>query len=169
MTSYQLFTQTTVDTITASIGTFIPLVSQWMVTRIDLIVFIHSFAWIFLLSSVIPSVLLGKQRGVLVQFGLCLTLAVLANVIQGAIIDIGQGPLDQILGLAFLFQNPLIATGYMSVPYLLMLWFDIRGRHKKDELMNLKMENNDFPEDVYITEEDASEEEKTQEEVYQYA
>lgn len=169
MTSYQLFTQTTVDTITASIGTFIPIVSQWMATRIDLIVFIHSFAWIFLLSSVIPSVLLGKQRGVLVQFGLCLTLAVLANVIQGAIIDIGQGPLDQILGLAFLFQNPLIATGYMSVPYLLMLWFDIRGRHKKDELMNLKMENNDFPEDVYITEEDASEEEKTQEEVYQYA
>jgi len=169
MTSYQLFTQTTVDTITASIGTFIPIVSQWMATRIDLIVFIHSFAWIFLLSSVIPSVLLGKQRGVLVQFGLCLTLAVLANVIQGAIIDIGQGPLDQILGLAFLFQNPLIATSYMSVPYLLMLWFDIRGRHKKDELMNLKMENNDFPEDVYITEEDASEEEKTQEEVYQYA
>lgn len=169
MTSYQLFTQTTVDTITASIGTFIPIVSQWMATRIDLIVFIHSFAWIFLLSSVIPSVLLGKQRGVLVQFGLCLTLAVLANVIQGAIIDIGQGPLDQILGLAFLFQNPLIATGYISVPYLLMLWFDIRGRHKKDEFMNLKMENNDFPEDVYITEEDASEEEKTQEEVYQYA
>ena len=169
MTSYQLFTQTTVDTITTSIGTIVPVVSQWMATRIDLIVFIHSFAWIFLLSSVIPSVLLGKQRGVLVQFGLCLILAVLANIIQGAIIDIGQGPLDQILGLAFLFQNPLIATGYMSVPYLLMLWFDIRGRHKKDELMNLKMENNDFPEDVYITEEDVSEEEKTQEEVYQYA
>ena len=169
MTSYQLFTQTTVDTITASIGTFVPVISQWMATRIDLIVFIHSFAWIFLLSSVIPSVLLGKQRGVLVQFGLCLTLAVLANVIQGAIVDIGQGPLDQILGLAFLFQNPLIATAYMSVPYLLMLWFDIRGKKKKDELMNLKMENNDFPEDVYITEEDVFEEEKTQEEVYPYA
>ncbi|PVX26442.1 MAG: hypothetical protein CW691_01485 [Candidatus Bathyarchaeum sp.] len=164
MTSYQLFTQTTVETVTASINTYIPTIGVWMAARIDLIVFIHSFAWIFLLSSFIPSLLLGKQRGVLIQFGVCLTLAVLANIIQGAVTDIGQGPLDQILGLAPLFQNPVLAAGYMSLPYLMMVWFDIRGKRKKDELLNLKMESNDFPEDIFIMENSLETEEKTQEE-----
>ena len=165
MTSYQLFTQTTVETVTASINTVIPTIGAWMAARIDLIVFIHSFAWIFLLSSFIPAVLLGKQRGVLIQFGVCLTLAVLANIIQGAVTGIGQGPLDQIIGLAPLFQNPVLAIGFMSLPYLLMVWFDVRGKRKKDELLNLKMENNDYPEDVFIIEDSITEEdEKIQEE-----
>lgn len=169
MTSYQLFTQTTVYTVTDTINVVLPIVGEWMAARIDLIVFIHSFAWIFLLSSFIPSLLLGKQRGVLVQFGVCLTLSVLANVIQGAVTGIGQGPLDQILGLAFLFQNPVIAVAYMSLPYLLMVWFDLRGKRKKDELMNLQMETNDFPEDVFIIQNDNTKEEKTQEEEQQYS
>ena len=163
MTSYQLFTQTTVDTVTTYIYTYLPTVGAWMASRIDMLVFIHSFAWIFLLSSFIPSLLLGKQRGVLVQFGLCLTLAVLANIVQGAVADISQGPLDQILGVAPLFQNPVLAAGYMSLPYLLMVWFDIRGKHKKIEMLNFKMENNDFLEDVFIVENDFREEEKAQE------
>ena len=163
MTSYQLFTQTTVDTVTTYIYTYLPTVGAWMASRIDMLVFIHSFAWIFLLSSFIPSLLLGKQRGVLVQFGLCLTLAVLANIVQGAVADISQGPLDQILGVAPLFQNPVLATGYMSLPYLLMVWFDIRGKRKKIEMLNFKMESNDFLEDVFIVENDFREEEKAQE------
>jgi len=166
MTSYQLFTQTTVGTVTTYINMVLPTVGMWMAARIDLIVFIHSFAWIFLLSSVIPSLLLGKQRGVLLQFGVCLSLAVLANIVQGAVIDIGQGPMDQILGLEPLFQNPVLAASYISLPYLFMVWFDIRGKRKKEELLNLKMESNDFPEDVFIIEDVIEEEEKTQEEVY---
>jgi hypothetical protein len=164
MTSYQLFTETTVKTITSYIYTYLPTVGAWMAARIDMIVFIHSFAWIFLLSSFIPAVLLGKQRGVLVQFGVCLTLAVLANIVQGAVTDIGQGPLDQILGLAPLFQNPALAAAYMSLPYLLMVWFDIRGKRKKEELLNFKMEGNDFPEDIFLVEDSIRDEEKTQEE-----
>ncbi|MCW4015315.1 MAG: hypothetical protein NWF06_03010 [Candidatus Bathyarchaeota archaeon] len=162
MTSYQLFTETTVKTVTSSINTYLPTIGEWMAARLDLIVFIHSFAWIFLLSSFIPSLLLGKQRGVLVQFAVCLTLAVLANIVQGAVTGIGQGPLDQILGLAPLFQNPVLATAYMSLPYGLMLWFDIRGKRKKDELLNFKMEDNDFPEDTFIAEDDLIVDEKTQ-------
>ena len=164
MTSYQLFTQTTVDTLTTSIYSVLPVVGEWMATRIDLIVFIHSFAWIFLLSSFIPAVLLGKQRGVLVQFGVCLSLAVLANIVQGAVTDIGQGPLDQILGLAPLFQNPALALAYMALPYLMMAWFDIRGKRKKGEILNMKMETNDIPQDIFIVENDTITEENTQEE-----
>jgi hypothetical protein len=149
MTTYQLFTEITVNTITNFIVTVVPTVGEWMLARIDLIVFIHSFAWIFLLSSFIPGVLLGKKRGVLVQFGVCLTLAVLANVVQGAVADASGGPLDQILGLAPLFRNPLVATVYMSLPYALMAWFDIRGKRKSIELMRNTEEKSDFPEIVF--------------------
>jgi hypothetical protein len=168
MTSYQLFTQTTVDTLTTSIYSVLPAVGEWMAARIDLIVFIHSFAWIFLLSSFIPALLLGKQRGVLIQFGVCLTLAILANIVQGAVTDIGLGPLDQILGLAPVFQNPALALAYMSLPYVLMVGFDIRGKRKKDEILNMKMEPNDIPQDIFTVEDGTITEENTQEEELTY-
>ena len=173
MTSYQLFTETTITTITTSIGTYLPTIGAWMTSRLDMIVFIHSFAWIFLLSSVIPSLLLGKERGVLIQFGLCLTLAFLAFVIQDAVAaGLGNGALDQILGLAPLFHNPLLAAVYLLLPYLLMLWFDIRGKRKKQEWMKvekLEGETDDFPEDAFIVTDDLEEEEeKTQEEEWEY-
>ncbi|MDG6222077.1 MAG: hypothetical protein QCH99_02305 [Candidatus Bathyarchaeota archaeon] len=163
MTTYQLFTEITVNTITTSIMGTLPVVGEWMATRIDLIVFIHSFAWIFLLSSFIPAVLLGKQRGVLMQFFVCLTLAVLANIVQGAVTDVSGGPLDQILGLAPLFRNPLLATAYMSLPYAMMAWFDVKGKRQKQELIRNTQETNDFPETVFSIQPDLAFQEKTDE------
>jgi len=172
MASYQLFTETTVTSVTVYINMYLPTIGAWLVSRLDMIVFIHSFAWIFLLSSVIPALLLGKQRGVLVQFGVCLTLAFLAFVIQDAVTTgLGNGALDQILGLAPLFQNPLVAAIYLALPYLLMLGFDIRSRRKKEKWIKVEKvetETDDFPEDTFI-EDEFEEEEKTQEaeQVYQ--
>lgn len=153
MTSYQFFTATTVTSVTIFIGTHLPTIGAWMASRLDMIIFIHSFAWIFLLSSVIPSLLLGKERGVLVQFGVCLTLTFLAFVIQDTLAGF-NGALDQILGLAPLFQNPALATAYLSLPYFLMIGFDIRGKRKKEKWLKAKSEINDFPEDVFIVEND---------------
>jgi hypothetical protein len=156
MTSYQLFTQTTVESLTKAITTYLPTIGTWMADKIDIIVFIHSFAWIFLLSSVIPAFLLGKQRGVLVQFGLCLTLAFLAFVIQDLLT--GFGALDQILRLAQVFHNPVLAAAYLSVPYLLMIGFDIKSRRTNLQWIKVpKIENetDDFPEDTFILEEDS--------------
>jgi hypothetical protein len=173
MTSYQLFTETTVKSVTIYINMYLPTVGAWMASRLDMIVFIHSFAWIFLLSSVIPALLLGKERGVLVQFGVCLTLAFLAFVIQDAVTTgLGNGALDQILGLKPLFQNPVLAAIYLSLPYLLMMGFDIRSKRKKEKwvkIEKIESETDDFPEDTFIMENDFEEEEKTQEEeqVYQ--
>jgi hypothetical protein len=168
MTSYQLFTETTVTTVTIFIGNYLPTIGAWIASRLSMVVFIHSFAWIFLLSSVIPALLLGKERGVLIQFGLCLTLALLAFVVQDAVsAGLGAGTLDQILGLAPVFQNPLLATVYLSLPYLLMLMFDIRGKRKKQEWMNVEKtesETDDFPEDAFIASDDSEDEEKTQDE-----
>ena len=168
MTSYQLFTETTVTTVTIYINMYLPTIGAWLASKLDMIVFIHSFAWIFLLSSVIPALLLGKERGVLVQFGLCLTLAFLAFVVQDAVTTgLGNGALDQILGIEPLFQNPLLAAAYLALPYLMMLGFDIRGKRKKEKwskVEKVESETDDFPEDTFIMEDDLREEEKTQEE-----
>ncbi|UCC57597.1 MAG: hypothetical protein JSW14_04235 [Candidatus Bathyarchaeum sp.] len=167
ITSYQFFTQTTVTTVTTYLSTYSPTIGTYLASKVDIITFIHSFAWIFLLSSVIPSLLLGKERGVLVQFGVCLTLSFLAFVIQDALIGLG-GALDQILGLEPLFQNPAIAAAYLSIPYLLMTGFDIRGRRKRKKEI-IETEPDDSPEDAFITEDDFEEEEKAQEEEWIYA
>jgi hypothetical protein len=170
MTSYQLFTQTTVTTVTMYINMYVPTIGAWLVSRLDTIVFIHSFAWIFLLSSVIPSLILGKERGVLVQFGVCLTLTFFAFVIQDALAGL-NGTLDQILGLAPLFQNALLAAAYLSLPYVLMVGFDIRGKRKKEKWLKVETvesETDDFPEDTFIIEDDFEEEEKIQEEEHVY-
>ena len=171
MTSYQLFTQTTVESVTIYINMYLPTIGAWMASRLDMIVFIHSFAWIFLLSSVIPALILGKERGVLVQFGVCLTLTFMAFVVQDALAVFGSGALDQISGLDPLFQNPLLAATYLSLPYLLMLGFDIRGKRKKEKWVKVEKvesETDDFPEDTFIVEDDSEEEEKTQEEEKAY-
>jgi hypothetical protein len=168
MTSYQLFTETTVTTVTMFIGTYLPTIGAWLADKLYMIVFIHSFAWIFLLSSVIPALLLGKERGVLIQFGVCLTLSFSAFVIQDAVATgLGNGALDQIIGLAPLFRNPILATVYLLIPYLLMIAFDIRGKRKKQkwiQVEKIESETNDFPEDAFITKDDFEEAEKTQEE-----
>ena len=139
------------------INMFWPSVGTWLLSRMDMIVLIHSFAWVFLLSSAIPSIILGKERGVLVQFFVCLTLTFLAFVIQDIIATYGGISMAQIFRLAVLFRNPFLAIGYLSMPYFLMFVFDIRCRRKQKKE---KMESVTavYLEDVAATEEKAQEE-----------
>jgi len=131
MVSYQLFTQIAVTTVVTHISLFRPSVGAWLVSRIDMIVFIYAFAWVFVLSSVIPSVILGKERSVLAQFFVVLTLTFVAFVIQDVLTIICKcETIDQIFGLAALFHNPFLAVGYLLMPYLLMLILDIRSKQK---------------------------------------
>ena len=98
-------------------------------------VFIHAFAWIFVLSSVIPSVILGKGRSVLVQFFLCLTLVLVATLVEDAL-KVMMEPIYQLGSVLTWLRNPILAGVYLSVPYLFMLYLDIRSRKKsKDEIV----------------------------------
>ena len=125
MISYQLFTQTAVTTVIAHINVFWPSVSAWLVSRMDMVVFIYAFAWFFVFSSVIPSVILGKERRVLIQFFVCLTLTSIVFVFQDILTIYGEKPIEQIFGLAAFLHDPFIAAGYLLMPYLLMLMLDI--------------------------------------------
>jgi hypothetical protein len=138
MVTYQIFTQTAVSTVLNSFNRLWPVAGEWLLLRTDMIIFVHAFAWVFVLSSVIPSLLLGKKRSVLVQFFVCLTLALVAFVIQDSVSVYLSGQSQVLLGVAFLLGNPFLAVVYLSVPYLFMVTIDIRARRKakKDEHMD---------------------------------
>ena len=131
MISYQLFTQTAVTTLVSAINVFIPQIGSWLLSRLDMVIFIYAFAWVYLLSSVLPSVFLGKKCSVFIQFLVCLSLTFLAFIIQdGLIVLFEANTIDQILNLGIYFNNPLIAAGYLAIPYLLMIGLDLQARKK---------------------------------------
>jgi len=134
MISYQIFTETAVSTIMTYINTFSPSIGAWLSTRIDMIIFIYAFAWIFVLSSVIPSVILGKGRSVLIQFIVCLTLTLMAFMIQDALAGYAARPVAEIFSLNALLQNPILAIAYLLMPYILMITLDIRSRKKPKQI-----------------------------------
>jgi hypothetical protein len=159
MVSYQLFTQTAVTTVTDYIEMFWPSVGTWLVSRIDMIVFIYAFAWVFLLSSAIPSAILGKERGVLIQFFVCLTLTFMAFVIQDVLTTYGGRQIGQIFSLVVLFHNPFLAVGYLLIPYLLMLVLDISFRRKRKKEEEIEVVEATYLEDSTTAEQKAQEEE----------
>jgi len=174
MVSYQLFTQTAVTTVTQYINTFWPSIGTWLVSRMAMLVFIHAFAWVFLLSSAIPSVILGKGRGVLIQFFVCLTLTFSAFIVQDIITTYQNRSIGQIFNLEASFHNPFLALGYLSLPYLLMLAFDINSRRKQKKKEKIENITNTYLKDAAEADENVQQvelvevEENTQEEEYTY-
>lgn len=141
MISYQLFTQTAVETVVNNINGVFPAVGLWLISRIDMIIVINAFAWVFVLSSVIPSIILGKERGILVQFFVCLILTVVSFVILDAIQTVGM--LNQLLGATFLFSNIFFAVLYLALPYIAMVaidWYVTKRKKKNEELEEINQE-----------------------------
>lgn len=151
MISYQLFTQTAVETLVNNIIGVFPAVGLWLLSRIDMIIVINAFAWVFVLSSVIPSILLGKERGILVQFFVCLILTVASFVILDAIQTVGM--LNQLLGATFLFSNIFFAVLYLALPYIAMVAIDwyVKKRPKQNE--KLEEMNQEYIEPIEENEE----------------
>lgn len=139
MISYQLFTQTAVTTVVTAVNTLVPSVGFWLFSRMDLVVFVYSFAWVFILSSAIPGVILGKERSVLVQFFVCLTLTFIALITVDVLERYGAASLNQLLGLSFMFNNIVIASLYLVLPYIFMIALDIRSRNRNKKKEDLEM------------------------------
>jgi hypothetical protein len=131
MISYQLFAQTAVSAVTTYVGILSPAIGTWLITHIDTIVFIYAFAWVFVLSSVIPSILLGKGRSVLIQFLVCLALTLIALTLQDQLTSYATQPIAGLSSITSLLQNPIFATGYLFMPYVFMITLDIRARRKQ--------------------------------------
>lgn len=97
-----------------------------------MVVFVYAFAWTFVLSSAIPSVLLGKDRGVLVQFFVCLTLTFLAFVLVDLMEIYAGTSLTQLLNFSIIFTNPILATLYLALPYIFMIGLDFGSKRMNE-------------------------------------
>lgn len=155
MTSYQLFTETAVNTLITQLNIFIPSIGLWLSSRIDMVVFVYAFAWVFVLSSLIPTLLLGKERSVLIQFFVCLTLTLLAFVLVDAAKTYAGTSLTQLFSFASVFTNPIMAALYLSLPYILMIGVDVRARKRNkakklsEKLMQTYANSNEWIEQNY--------------------
>ncbi len=152
MISYQIFTQTAVSTLVTNVNAFVPSVGLWLTSRIDTVVFVYGFAWVFLLSSAIPGVILGKERGVLTQFFLCLTLTSLAIVMVDILETYAQVSMSQLLGFSYFFNNLVVASLYLVIPYVLMIALDIHSRNRVKQKQNLELLTENYLENTPVKE-----------------
>jgi len=126
--SYQLFTETAVKSIATYVNLLLPSSGAWLNSNIETIVFVYAFTWIFVLSSVIPSVILGKERSVLIQYIVVLTLTLLAFFMADILQIVGGIQIRELFNASSLLNNPILALVYLAVPYLFMIGLDIRSR-----------------------------------------
>jgi hypothetical protein len=126
--SYQMFTNTAVKSIAAYADLWIPSAGTWINSNVETIVFIYAFTWIFVLSSVIPSAILGKERSVLMQYVVVLILTLLAFYMADILQIVGGIHVNDLLNAATFLTNPILAVVYLVVPYIFMIGLDIRSR-----------------------------------------
>jgi hypothetical protein len=126
--SYQLLTDTAVRAISSNIAFLWPGASGWLNSNIETIVFVYAFTWIFVLSSVIPSAIVGNKRGFLSQYLVVLSLSLLAFFMPDILLNTTGIQISQIISGAVILQNPVVAIIYLSIPYLFMIGIDWRSK-----------------------------------------
>lgn len=129
--TYQMFTRVAVISVVQSMGPFFPSIQEFLMPRIDRIEFMYSFAWIWVMTSLIPSLIL-KRRSALLQFVVVLALTFLA-VEFGNILSFAFGGefVEQIFGVTVLLGNSWLAALYLFSPFLIILSVDFYERRKK--------------------------------------
>lgn len=134
MVSYQIFTETAVTTVVNSLSVYVPAAGALLTARLDMVIFIYAFAWVFVLSSIIPGLILGKERSVFAQFFVCLALTLIGFVLIGVLDASGISLAPEALmtnPYTQMFTNAYFAAFYLSLPYIFMLGIDYRARKKR--------------------------------------
>lgn len=129
LTSYQTFVNQAVTTITQTLSIISPPIANWISNNLEIIKFINAFAWVFILTSLLPSIL--SKNSVFIQFITCLTLAVTAAEAPNLIAAVTPNTITQLMTVtAKPLQNFILAALYLSLPYAVLLWLDLRSKQK---------------------------------------
>jgi len=128
MLSYQIFSQPALTTLSTSLAGSAPLVATWINSGMGSAVFVFSFAWMFVFSSIIQTLMFGNERRLTIQFLVSLGLTLLGSTLLGAIgalgLDLSAANLIS-SPLATLFGNVFFAVFYLALPFIVMLALDI--------------------------------------------
>jgi hypothetical protein len=135
MLSYQIFTKTALTTVALSLHSSLPLVASSLTSNVSVGVFVCSFAWMFVLSSVISGLIFGKQRRIFIQFLIGLALTVTASAIfdglKAAGCDLSNPNTLLSNSYAKVFSNGYFAFFYLSLPFIFMIIVDLRAMAKQ--------------------------------------
>jgi hypothetical protein len=128
MVSYQIFTQTALTTVTFSLGGSIPALASLINSKADLTIFICSFAWMFVLSSLISTLMFGKERRLTVQFSVSLALTIAGSALLGFLHLVGldlSNPSILSQPSTLFFSNVFFAFFYLALPFIFMVAVDL--------------------------------------------
>jgi hypothetical protein len=131
MLSYQIFTQTALKTVAGSA----PFLSSALNSNVSVAAFVCSFAWMFVLSSVISGLIFGQQKRIFIQFLIGLILTVTASGIFEAIkiagYDLSNPNTLLASPYAKVFGNGYFSFFYLSLPFIFMIVVDLRAMTRK--------------------------------------
>jgi hypothetical protein len=134
MLTYQIFTKTALTTMASSLNGAVPYLASTLNQNISLAVFICSFAWMFVLSTVISNLIFGQQRRIFIQFLIGLALTLTASALFDAAKWFGydlSNPKTLLANrYAQVFNSALFSAFFLSLPFVFMIAMDLRAAIK---------------------------------------
>lgn len=133
MVSYQIFTQTAVASVATALTGPAPTLAAWISSSTDITAFICGFAWMFVLSAVVQSLMFGRERRLSIQFLVSLGLTAAGSVVLGLLNVAGldlANPTVLSDPFTMLFGNAGFAGFYLTLPFLFMVAIDLRSIRK---------------------------------------
>lgn len=134
MLTYQIFTKTAFTTVASSLKGVAPYLASTLNSNIGLAVFICSFAWMFVLSTVISNLIFGKQRRIFIQFLIGLALTFTASALFDAAKWLGwdlSNPKTLLANrYAQIFNSALFSALFLSLPFVFMIAMDLQAMLK---------------------------------------
>ena len=122
--------QNRTDTVASSLNSVVPYLASTLNQNISLAVFICSFAWMFVLSTVISNLIFGKQRRIFIQFLIGLALTLTASALFEAARMLGwdlSNPKTLLANrYAQVFNSALFSALFLSLPFVFMIAMDLR-------------------------------------------
>ncbi len=139
--TYQMFTHVAVVSVVQFIDPILPSAQEFLMPRIDRIEFLYSFAWIWVMTSLIPSLIL-KRKSALLQFMIVLMLTFLALEFESILsFTVGEEVVQQIFEATSLLRNPVLAVLYLLSPFLIIFSVDFYNRRRKELEKKLEQPN----------------------------
>ncbi len=131
MLTYQIFTKTALTTVASSLNDAIPYLASTLSSNLGIAVFICSFAWMFVLSTVISNLIFGKQRRIFIQFLIGLVLTLTASGLFDAAKwfgwDLSNPKILLANRYAQVFNSSLFSALFLSLPFVFMIAMDLRS------------------------------------------
>lgn len=135
MVSYQIFTQSAVASIATALKEPAPIIANWLSLSSSsaVVTFVCGFAWMFVLSAIVQTLMFGRERRLSIQFLVSLALTAAGSAVLWLLSGLGPDLSNpKVISEPFtaIFGNAIFATFYLTLPFIFMLVMDWRYMQK---------------------------------------